>query len=47
MANFSERMGLTPPEADITTRYDAPDELRSVVVSIAQECGFRPKNSAA
>jgi hypothetical protein len=44
MASFSDRLRLTPPDADITVRYDAPEELRSVVVSIAYECGFRPKD---
>ena len=42
---FSERLGLTTSNAvPITVRNDAPRDLRGVLVDIAYECGFRPKN---
>ena len=44
MPRFSERLGLASADADITVRQDAPEELRSVVVAIAYESGFRPKD---
>lgn len=39
---FSRRHGYTEPEAEITVRHDAPDELRSVVVELAYESGLDP-----
>jgi hypothetical protein len=40
--HFSRRHGFNPPEAEITVRQDAPDDLRSAVVDIAYDCGFKP-----
>jgi len=41
---FSKRYGYNPPDAEITVRQDAPQDLRSAVVDIAYECGFRPSD---
>lgn len=41
---FSKRHGYNPPEAEITVRQDAPEDLRSAVVDIAYECGFKPSD---
>jgi hypothetical protein len=40
--SFSRRHGYNPPEAEITVRQDAPEDLRSVIVDIAYECGLTP-----
>lgn len=40
---FSRRHGYNPPDAEITVREDAPENLRGVVVDLAYECGFSPK----
>lgn len=43
-ARFSARHEFREiDEAEITVRYDAPYELRGVIVDLAYECGFRPK----
>jgi len=42
MATFSERQGLSRPDAEITVRNDAPDELREAVASIAYTAGLQP-----
>lgn len=42
MDRFSDRLGVRPPPAEIKVRHDAPDELRGVVVDIAERCGLRP-----
>jgi len=39
---FSSKHGFSQPDAEISIRHDAPDELRSVLVHIAYECGFSP-----
>jgi hypothetical protein len=41
---FSKRHGYNSPEAEITVRQDAPEDLRSAVVDIAYECGFKPSD---
>jgi hypothetical protein len=41
---FSKRHGYNPPEAEIAVRQDAPEDLRSAVVDIAYECGFKPSD---
>jgi hypothetical protein len=41
--SFSKRHGYQPSEKEITVRYDAPYELRGVLIDIAYEIGFRPK----
>ena len=46
-SNFSERNGYEPPEADITIRHEAPDEMRAVVIDIAYECGLDPSDLRA
>lgn len=40
---FSIRHGYSQPEAEITVRNDAPDELRGIVRQIAYESGIGPK----
>lgn len=47
MSTFSERHGYQPPEAEITIRHEAPDELRAVVIDIAYECGLDPSDLRA
>jgi hypothetical protein len=42
MSKFSERYGLQPSDPPITIRFEAPDELRSVIISIAYEAGLGP-----
>jgi hypothetical protein len=42
MKTFSERHGFQPTEPDIVIRNEAPEELRGVVVDIAEECGVGP-----
>lgn len=42
MESFSRRHGLNRPDAEISVRYEAPDELRDAVVSIAYRCGLKP-----
>jgi AbiJ N-terminal domain 4 len=37
MPSFSERLGLAPPDAEITIRHEAPDWLRDLVVRLAYE----------
>jgi len=39
---FSERHGLTPPDAPITVRAEAPDWLRRQFLWIAYEVGLNP-----
>jgi hypothetical protein len=42
--SFSKRHGFhQPPQIEITVRHDAPADFRSVVLQLAYECGFRPK----
>lgn len=40
---FSTRHGYSQPDAEITIRNDAPDELRGVVRQITYEAGLSPK----
>lgn len=43
-SRFSDRHGFRElNEAEITVRYDAPHELRGVIIDLAYECGFRPR----
>jgi hypothetical protein len=42
MTRFSERHGFEPPDAQITVRHDAPEELRGVLVDLAYESGMSP-----
>lgn len=43
-APFSERMGVRQvKEVPITVRNDAPYKFRGVLVDLAYECGFQPK----
>jgi len=44
MPRFSERHGCQPEDAEITIRQGAPNELRGVVVGLANECGMRPSH---
>lgn len=44
MDSFSRRNGLTRPDAEITIRNDAPQEIRDAVVQIAYQCGFQPSD---
>jgi hypothetical protein len=39
---FSERHGLTPPDAPITVRAEAPDWVRRQFLWIASEVGLKP-----
>lgn len=41
---FSDRLGLRTTPAEITVRHDAPEELRGVVVDIAERFGLRPSH---
>ena len=43
MQRFSDRHGFQAPDAEITIRYEAPDELRGVLVTLAYESGTPPK----
>ncbi|WP_428417392.1 AbiJ-NTD4 domain-containing protein [Methylibium sp.] len=43
MSTFSSRHGYQPPDAEITTRHEAPEEFRGVLVSLAYEAGLGPK----
>lgn len=44
MATFSERQGLYRPDAEITVRNDAPEELRDAVATIAYAAGLKPSD---
>lgn len=39
---FSDREGYRPPAAPITIREDAPPELRSAILVLAEEAGMTP-----
>ncbi len=39
---FSRRRGLEPPEAEITIRFEAPEDMRENIVDVAEENGLRP-----
>jgi hypothetical protein len=39
---FSQRQGYTPPEPEITIRYDAPPWLRSLIIRIAYAAKLSP-----
>jgi hypothetical protein len=39
---FSERHGYSPPEPEITIRYDAPQWLRSLIIRIAYDAKLSP-----
>lgn len=42
--SFSERNEFNEPlEAEITVRYDVPEEFRGVILQIAEKCCFTPK----
>lgn len=41
---FSERHGLTPPDAPITVRGDAPLWLRNVIIDLAYEANLSPSH---
>ncbi len=47
MNSFSERQGLTVPDAEITVRHDAPTWLRNLVISLAYEAAFMPSDLRA
>lgn len=42
LPSFSERLGLDLPDVEITIRHDAPEWLRSLVLSIAYEVNIQP-----
>lgn len=42
MDSFSTRHGLGRPDADISIRLEAPEELRDAVVAIGYQCGIKP-----
>ncbi|MGO4571039.1 AbiJ-NTD4 domain-containing protein [Microvirga sp. 2TAF3] len=42
---FSRRFGYRSPDAEITVREDAPDELREAIVMLADNLGLRPENA--
>jgi hypothetical protein len=42
MTRFSDRFGYQPDDVEITIRFDAPDELRDIIVDIAYESGLTP-----
>jgi AbiJ N-terminal domain 4 len=42
MPIFSERHGITPEEATITVRNDAPKELREALWNLAEQAGANP-----
>ena len=44
MAIFSERQGLSRPDAEITVRNDAPDDLRDAAATIAYTAGLKPSD---
>lgn len=44
MESFSRRHGLNRPDADISIRYEAPDEVRDAVISIAYQCKLQPSD---
>jgi hypothetical protein len=44
MNSFSERQGLTVPDAEIAVRQEAPAWLRDFVISVAYEVGFTPSD---
>jgi len=41
--SFSKRHGFKLPEKEITIRYEAPEELREAIISIAYDIGYSPK----
>ena len=41
-ATFSEQHGLTPPDAPISVRNDAPPWLCDVIIDLAYEVNQRP-----
>ncbi|MFZ2277401.1 MAG: hypothetical protein WAW39_06370 [Prosthecobacter sp.] len=48
MPTFSQRLGLSPQDAEITIRHEAPDWLRDHVVDLAyQEAELKPSNLRA
>lgn len=44
MDSFSARHGYERPDAEISTRHEAPSQLRSAIVTIAYACGFAPRD---
>ncbi len=44
MATFSERQGLSRPDAEITVRNDAPEDLRDAAAMIAYTAGLMPSD---
>jgi hypothetical protein len=44
MSIFSERQGLSVPDAEITIRDSAPDELREVLPTLCYQVGLRPSD---
>lgn len=44
MDSFSRRHGLSRPDAEISIRLEAPDELRDAVVGIGYQCGLKPSD---
>ena len=40
--SFSNRFGYTVPDAEITIRGDAPEELRAAIILIAERIGMTP-----
>lgn len=44
MESFSRRHGLNRPDADISIRYEVPDEMRDAVIAIAYQCRLQPSD---
>lgn len=40
--SFSNRFGFTVPDAEITIRGDAPEELRAAIILVAERIGMTP-----
>lgn len=44
MKTFSTRHGHSRPDAEITIRHDAPEQMREALVTIAYQSGLRPSD---
>ncbi len=42
MDKFSDKHGLTPPDAQIKIRNEAPKKLRDAIIAIAYDLAFLP-----
>ena len=47
METFSRRQGHSRPDAEITIRNDAPEEVRGAVIQTAYQCGLQPSDLRA